>query len=222
MGKGAIVLARRYGVRCPAPRGSQASLFRLGNGIGLGQRLATLKAKKFGAVHADVSFIKADSTTKAFSFDRGQVTAASETSVTLKRADGPSVTKSISADTKVRGKLAVGGKAVVFSQGGGDSLSSPPPPRPNGFAFTPPRHARAPGDRGSRFGYAERGPDLLPDARRRARHLMWTTSREVRSADVLREGGTRGNRPFPPCQDGPERSRTSARGFEVRRSIHWG
>jgi hypothetical protein len=117
VGKGAIVLSRGGTASAVlAPRAQQALLLQLGNG--LGQRLATLKAKKFGAVHADVSFIKADGTTKAFSFDRGQVTAASETSVTLKRADGPSVTKSISADTKVRGKLAVGGKAVVFSQGG--------------------------------------------------------------------------------------------------------
>ena len=70
-----------------------------------------------GAVHADVKFIKADGSTDSFSFDRGSVTAASDTSVTIKRADGPSVTKSISADTKLRGKLAVGGKAAVFSQG---------------------------------------------------------------------------------------------------------
>jgi hypothetical protein len=70
-----------------------------------------------GAVHADVTFIKADASTGSFSFDRGSVTAASATSVTLKRADGPSVTKSISADTKLRGKLAVGGKAAVFSKG---------------------------------------------------------------------------------------------------------
>ena len=70
-----------------------------------------------GAVHADVKFIKADGSADSFSFDRGDVTAASDTSVTIKRADGPSVTKSISADTKLRGKLAVGGKAAVFSKG---------------------------------------------------------------------------------------------------------
>jgi hypothetical protein len=81
--------------------------------------MAGLKAKKglLGAVHADVKFIKADGSADSFSFDRGDVTAASATSVTLKRADGPSVTKSISADTKVRGTVAVGGKAVVFSKG---------------------------------------------------------------------------------------------------------
>ena len=49
------------------------------------------------AVHADVKLIKADSSTDAFSFDRGQVTAASDKAVTLKRADGPSVTKTISS-----------------------------------------------------------------------------------------------------------------------------
>jgi hypothetical protein len=122
VGKGAIVFSRGgTAFAVLAPRSAQAASLRLGdgNGKGLGQRLARLKAKKglFGAVHADVSFIKADGSSDAFSFDRGQVTAASETSVTLKRADGPSVTKSISTDTKVRGTLAVGGKAAVFSKG---------------------------------------------------------------------------------------------------------
>jgi hypothetical protein len=91
---------------------------------GLRDRLAELKARKglMGAVHADVKFTKADGTTDAFSFDRGSVTAASDTSVTIKRADGPSVTKSIATDTKLRGKLAAGGKAVVFSKGGAATL----------------------------------------------------------------------------------------------------
>jgi len=120
--KGAVVFSRGgTAFAVLAPRSAQAAALRLGdgNGKGLGQRLARLKAKKgfFGAVHADVSFIKADGSSGAFSFDRGEVTAASATSVTVKRADGPSVTKSISADTKLRGKLAVGGKAAVFSKG---------------------------------------------------------------------------------------------------------
>jgi hypothetical protein len=120
--KGAIVFSRGgTAFAVLAPRAAKASL-RLGGGNGLGQRLARgkkLQLGLFGAVHADVSFIKADGTTDSFSFDRGAVTAASATSVTLKRADGPSVTKSISADTKLRGKLAVGGKAAVFSKGSG-------------------------------------------------------------------------------------------------------
>ena len=131
--KGAVVFSRG-GTAFPilAPRAGKAASLRLGdgNGKGLGQRLSLLKAKNglMAAVHADVKLIKADGSSNAFSFDRGQVTAASDTSVTVKRADGPSVTKSISADTKLRGKLAVGGKAAVFSKAGaadGDSRRCP-------------------------------------------------------------------------------------------------
>jgi len=124
--KGAIAFSRGgTAFAVLAPRGDKAAPLRLGdgkgtgNGNGNGQRLGRLKAKKglFGAVHADVKLIKADGSSDAFSFDRGDVTAASDTSVTVKRADGPSVTKSISADTKLRGKPAVGGRAAVFSKG---------------------------------------------------------------------------------------------------------
>jgi hypothetical protein len=118
--KGAVVFSRGgTAFAVFAPRAPKAAGLRLGDGKGLGQRLARLNAKKglFGAVHADVKLIKADGSTAAFSFDRGQVTAASDSSVTIKRADGPSVTKTISADTKVRGQLAVGGRAAVVSQG---------------------------------------------------------------------------------------------------------
>ncbi len=120
MGKGVIVFSRSgTAFAVLAPRGQQLSLgLGFGQGMGLAQLGAKLKGKKFGAVHADVSFIKTDASTVSFSFDRGQVTAASATSVTIKRADGPSVTLSISADTKLRGKLAVGGKAAIFSQAG--------------------------------------------------------------------------------------------------------
>jgi hypothetical protein len=120
--KGAVVFSRGgTAFAVLAARGDKAAPRRLGdgNGKGLGQRAGGLKAKRglMGAVHADVKFIKADGAADSFSFDRGEVTAASATSVTLKRADGPSVTKSISADTKVRGTVAVGGKAAVFSKG---------------------------------------------------------------------------------------------------------
>lgn len=120
VGKGAIVFSRSgTAFAVLAPRGQPLSLgLGFGQGMGLAQLGAKLKGKKLGAVHADVSFIKADASTVSFSFDRGQVTAASATSVTIKRADGPSVTLGISADTKVRGKLAVGGKAAIFSQAG--------------------------------------------------------------------------------------------------------
>lgn len=125
--KGAIVFSRDgTAFVVLAPRAAKAAPFRFGDGrgMGLGERLALLKARKglMGAVHADVKVIKADGSNVSFSFDRGSVTAASATSVTLKRADGPSVTKNISADTKLRGTLAVGGKAAVFSQGGAATL----------------------------------------------------------------------------------------------------
>lgn len=118
--KGAVVFSRGgTAFAVLAPRGDKAAPLRFGDSPGdAGKRKARLKSKGLmGAVHADVTFIKADGSADSFSFDRGDVTAASDTSVTIKRADGPSVTKSISADTKLRGKLAVGGKAAVFSKG---------------------------------------------------------------------------------------------------------
>jgi hypothetical protein len=119
--KGALVFSRGgTAFAVLAPRGDRPAPLRLGDGSGqaLGQRHGGPKGRGLmGAVHADVKFIKADASTDAYSFDRGEVTAASASSVTLKRADGPSVTKSISADTKTRGTLAVGGKAAVFSKG---------------------------------------------------------------------------------------------------------
>jgi hypothetical protein len=113
VGKGAIVFSRGgTAFAVLAPRGEHA--LRLGGDLPL--RGAGLKGL-MRAVHADVQVTKADGSIVSRSFDRGQVTAASATSVTVKRADGPSVTKSISADTKIRGKLAVGGRALIVSQG---------------------------------------------------------------------------------------------------------
>ena len=120
VGKGAVVFSRGGTAFVVfAPRSEDAAPLLLAGGDALGKGLGRGKTQRglFGAVHADVSLIKADASTDAFSFDRGGVTGASATSLTLKRADGPSVTKTISADTKLRGKLAVGGKALVFSRG---------------------------------------------------------------------------------------------------------
>jgi hypothetical protein len=71
-----------------------------------------------GVVHADVSFIRADGTTNSRTFDRGQVTSSSQTSVTLQRKDGKSVTLAVNASTWVFGKLAAGGNAIVISKDG--------------------------------------------------------------------------------------------------------
>ena len=77
-------------------------------------------AKKLvrAGVHADVSLIRADASTDAFAVDRGKVTASSATSLTLARADGKSVTFSISSTTVARRMITVGRPALVFSRNG--------------------------------------------------------------------------------------------------------
>ena len=69
-------------------------------------------------VHADVSLIRADGTTDAFSVDRGKVTTSSSTSLTLQRADGKTVTVSLNSSTIVRGTITIGHKALVISRDG--------------------------------------------------------------------------------------------------------
>ena len=76
---------------------------------------AVQKAK---VVHVQINFVRADGVTGSVTLDRGQVTASSSSSLTIKRDDGKSVTFTIGAGAKVRGKLAVGGRALVFSRGG--------------------------------------------------------------------------------------------------------
>lgn len=75
-------------------------------------------AGKSPVVHLSVSFIRADGSTGSATLDRGQVTASSTTSLTIKRADGQSVTFTVGAGAIVRGHLTVGGKAVVLSRAG--------------------------------------------------------------------------------------------------------
>jgi len=69
-------------------------------------------------VHLEVSILRADSTTVSRTLDRGHVTAASTTSLSVKRDDGQTVTFVVNGSTRVLGKLAVGGRAVVVSNGG--------------------------------------------------------------------------------------------------------
>jgi len=76
---------------------------------------ATAKAK---VVHLQVNFVRADGSTGSVTLDRGQVKASSSTSLTIKREDGKSVTFTIGTGALIRGKLAVGGRALVFSQNG--------------------------------------------------------------------------------------------------------
>jgi hypothetical protein len=76
------------------------------------------------AVHGDVVVKAKDGTFVTVTFDRGTVTAASDTSVTLQRPDtNQPVTLTVNADTKVHGAdsaaaLQVGKDAVVISKAG--------------------------------------------------------------------------------------------------------
>jgi hypothetical protein len=69
-------------------------------------------------VHAQVNFVRADGSTGSVTLDRGQVTTASSTSLTIKRADGKSVTFTIGAGAMIRGKLVAGARALVLSRSG--------------------------------------------------------------------------------------------------------
>jgi hypothetical protein len=75
-------------------------------------------AAKAKIVHLRVNFVRADGSTGSVTLDRGQVAATSSTSLTIKREDGKSVTFTIGTGALIRGKLAVGARALVFSRDG--------------------------------------------------------------------------------------------------------
>ncbi len=78
---------------------------------------APKEAAKSPVVHLQVSFVRADGSTHTASLDHGLVTASAGTSLTIKEADGNTVTFSIGG-AKINGKLAVGGQALVVSRDG--------------------------------------------------------------------------------------------------------
>jgi hypothetical protein len=71
-----------------------------------------------GAVHVDYRLLLRNGSTRTLALDRGTITAASATSLSLKRADGPTVTFSLTSSTKVRGTVAVNARALVVSENG--------------------------------------------------------------------------------------------------------
>ena len=73
---------------------------------------------KVKVTHADVSIVRVDGSTEQVTFDRGQVTTLSATSLTLKRDDGKSVTLDVQVGARIQGRLVVGGTAVVLSRAG--------------------------------------------------------------------------------------------------------
>ena len=70
------------------------------------------------AVHGDATVIDAKGGSKKLTWDKGDVTAKSDTSITLQRKDGKSVTLAVNSQTKTRGTVAQGKPAVVFSSSG--------------------------------------------------------------------------------------------------------
>lgn len=92
-----------------------------------------------GAVHADVTTIEAKGQTRKYSWDKGRVTAKSDSSITVARRDGKSVTLGLGGETRVRaknGRLNVGDLVVAYSREGTVYLvlafqtrEGPPPPR---------------------------------------------------------------------------------------------
>jgi hypothetical protein len=86
-----------------------------------GARMAPLVAKaaaKAKIVHVQVNFVRADGSTGSVTLDRGRVTATSSTSLTITREDGKNVTFTIGTGALIRGKLAAGARALVFSRDG--------------------------------------------------------------------------------------------------------
>jgi hypothetical protein len=72
------------------------------------------------AVHGDVAVVKRDGSTASLTFDRGRLTAVSETSLSVQRADGQAVTLTRTAATRVRvnGGLNVNRNVLVVSREG--------------------------------------------------------------------------------------------------------
>jgi hypothetical protein len=75
----------------------------------LDQLAQPAQAARFGRiVRGDATVLKRDGTTMTVHFERGELTTASATSVTVKGADGVSTTFAIGNDTRIRSQ----GKAV--------------------------------------------------------------------------------------------------------------
>ena len=124
------------------------------------------------AVHADVTAINAKGESKTITWDRGTVSATSDTSITLSRKDGKTVALTIDASTKTRGEVEQGRPAVVFSKAGTAVLILGYAGRPAAWS------ARAGGER--RHGPGRRGgPFGVP---RGAVHVGWSL--------ILRDGKT--------------------------------
>lgn len=74
-----------------------------------------------GAVHADVTTIDAKGQTRRYTWDKGRVTAKSETSITIARRDGKSVSLPLGREIRVHAKngtVNVGDFVIAYSREG--------------------------------------------------------------------------------------------------------
>jgi hypothetical protein len=78
----------------------------------------TAQIKKSNVVHVDATIIRADGSTEKVTLDRGEVTALTTTSLTIKRVDGQSLTFPVQVGAKVRGRLILGRQVIVMSSSG--------------------------------------------------------------------------------------------------------
>jgi hypothetical protein len=69
-------------------------------------------------VHSDLAVTNEKGETTKLTYDLGEIQSVSDSSITVKRKDGPIVTLKRTADTKARGTLEPGRRAVVLSRDG--------------------------------------------------------------------------------------------------------
>jgi hypothetical protein len=104
----------------------------------LARRRAHRRAGPRRAIHGDL-IVRGKDGFQNVTFDKGEVTAHSDTSITVKRADGVEVTKAVNGETKFKGiasagEITDGDPALVISKGDAASVvaqrSGDPPERP--------------------------------------------------------------------------------------------
>lgn len=89
----------------------------------VGEARPAIQAVARRAVHGDLVVKDKDGAYVTVTFDRGTVSSASATSITVDRPDGQQVTLTVDADTKVHGKASAaevetGKAAIVVSRTG--------------------------------------------------------------------------------------------------------
>lgn len=105
--------------------------------VGPSDQVAALDRAAFAGrlgriLRADATVLKKDGTTMIVHSERGEITAASTSSITIKGLDGVSATFAVTADTRVREKghaakiadLSVGERAMVFGTKSGDTYTA--------------------------------------------------------------------------------------------------